>query len=88
VRPEPGFELIDTPGVRAFAPWGIGPGNLDRTYREFRPFLGGCRFGDCRHAREPGCAVRTAAEASRIAPARYASYLRLLGELESDAPAP
>src|SRR5207247_8382414 len=50
VRPEPGFELIDTPGVRAFAPWGIGPGDLDRTYREFRPLLGGCPFRDWRAA--------------------------------------
>lgn len=85
VRPEPGFELIDTPGVRAFAPWGIGPSDLDRAYREFRPFLGACRFGDCRHAGEPGCAVAAAAAAAGgIAPRRLASYGRLLEELEGE----
>jgi ribosome biogenesis GTPase len=81
VRPEPDFELIDTPGVRAFAPWGIGARDLDHAYREFRPFLGACRFGDCRHVGEPGCAVGAAAESGAIAPRRYASYVKLLGEL-------
>ena len=81
VRPEPAFELIDTPGVRAFAPWGIGPRDLDQAYREFRPFLGTCRFGDCRHTGEPGCAIAAAAETGEIAPRRYASYLKLHGEL-------
>lgn len=84
VRPEPGFELIDTPGVRAFAPWGIGARDLDQAYREFRPFLGACRFGDCRHRGEPGCAVADAAESALIAPRRYASYRRLLEELEAE----
>ncbi|HKQ57548.1 MAG TPA: ribosome small subunit-dependent GTPase A [Candidatus Eisenbacteria bacterium] len=81
VRPEGGFELIDTPGVRAFAPWGIGAADLDHAYREFRPYLGGCKFGDCRHVTEPGCAVRAAAEAGTIAPRRYASYVKLRDEL-------
>ncbi len=85
VRPEPGFELIDTPGVRAFSPWGVGPGDLDRAYREFHPFLGACRFGDCRHAGEPGCAIVAAAASGEIAPRRYASYQKLLEELNEDA---
>ncbi len=84
VRSEPDIELIDTPGVRAFAPWGIGPRDLDQAYREFRPFLGTCRFGDCRHAGEPGCAVRAAARSGEIAPRRYASYVKLLAELETE----
>lgn len=86
VRPQPDVELIDTPGVRAFALWGIGPRDLDQAYREFRPFLGACRFGDCRHAREPDCAVRAAADAGDIARRRYASYVKLLGELETERP--
>ena len=85
VRPELGFELIDTPGVRAFGPWGIVPADLDRTYREFQPFLGSCKFGDCRHAGEPGCAVAAAAAANRIAPRRFESYRRLLEELEVES---
>jgi ribosome biogenesis GTPase / thiamine phosphate phosphatase len=87
VRPEPECELIDTPGVRVFSLWGIGPRDLDQAYREFRPFLGACRFGDCRHAGEPSCAVRAAADAGDIAPRRYASYVKLLSELE-DEPGP
>jgi len=81
VRPEPGFELIDTPGVRAFSPWGVGPEDLDRAYREFQPFLGACKFGDCRHAGEPGCAVAAAAASGAIAPRRFGSYVKLLEEL-------
>jgi ribosome biogenesis GTPase len=81
VRPEPGFELIDTPGVRAFSPWGVGPEDLDRAYREFQPLLGTCKFGDCRHAGEPGCAIAAAAATGGIAPRRYASYVKLLEEL-------
>ncbi|MBI1797050.1 MAG: ribosome small subunit-dependent GTPase A [Candidatus Eisenbacteria bacterium] len=84
VRPEPGFELIDTPGVRSFAPWGIGAQDLDGAYREFHPYLGHCRFGDCRHRNEPGCAVRAAVAAGAIAERRHASYLRLLGELQDE----
>jgi ribosome biogenesis GTPase len=85
VRPEPDFELIDTPGVRAFAPWGIGPRDLDQAYHEFRPFLGACRFRDCRHTGEPGCAIAAAAASGAIAPRRYASYRRVLEELEAEA---
>jgi len=85
VRPAPGFELIDTPGVRAFSPWGIGPRDLDQTYREFRRFLGACRFADCRHTGEPGCAIAAAAAAGEIAPRRYASYVKLQAELGEPA---
>lgn len=83
VRPESGFELIDTPGVRAFALWGIGPRDLDQAYPEFRPWLGSCRFGDCRHAGEPGCAIAAAAGAA-IPRRRYESYVRLLRELSEE----
>jgi ribosome biogenesis GTPase len=85
VRPEAGFEVIDTPGVRAFAPWGIGPRDLDQSYREFRRFLGSCRFGDCRHTGEPGCAIAAAAASGEIAARRYASYVRLHEELATQA---
>jgi ribosome biogenesis GTPase len=84
VRPEPAFELIDTPGVKSFAPWGIESGDLAGLYPEFRPLLGSCRFRDCRHRSEPGCAVTAAAREGRIAPRRHASYLRLLGEMEEE----
>ena len=72
-------DLIDSPGLQEF-----GLGHLDRqeieiAFREFRPFLGQCRFRDCRHDREPGCALRAALEAGTIDPGRFASYHRIVG---------
>lgn len=84
VRPAPGLELIDTPGVRAFALWGIGARDLEQAYVEFRRFLGACRFGDCAHGAEPGCALRAAVEAGAVARRRYASFLKLRDELAAE----
>ncbi len=81
LRPEPGLELIDTPGVRAFGLWGVDAGDLERHYPELAPFLGRCRFGDCRHDREPGCALREALERGEIPARRWESFLRLREEL-------
>ena len=81
LTPEPGLELIDTPGVRSFGLWGVGPDDLDQAYPEFRPFLGKCRFGDCRHGTEPGCALRAAMEAGHVPARRLASYFKLREEL-------
>jgi ribosome biogenesis GTPase len=82
VRPEPGLELIDTPGVRAFGLWGVGSRDLEQAYVEFRRFLGQCRFTDCRHAAEPGCALREAVGAGDVSRLRFESFLRLREELE------
>ena len=84
IQPAPGFELIDTPGVRAFGLWGIGPRDLDQSYAEFRPFLGACRFSDCTHRSEPGCALRAAVKAGTVADRRFESYLKLREELEQE----
>jgi ribosome biogenesis GTPase len=84
LRPEPGLELIDTPGMRAFGLWGIGAGDLEQSYVEFRRFLGGCRFNDCRHVSEPGCALRAAVECGDIPQRRWQSFLGLREELESE----
>jgi ribosome biogenesis GTPase len=84
VRPEPGFELIDTPGVRGFGLWGIGADDLERAYREFEPFIGHCRFSDCRHEREPGCAIQDAVEAGTIARRRYESFRKLREEIRME----
>jgi ribosome biogenesis GTPase len=84
IRPEPELELIDTPGVRSFALWGIGPRDLEQSYVEFRRHLGECRFGDCRHVAEPGCALRAAVEAGEISRVRFDSFLKLRDELENE----
>lgn len=78
-----GGYLVDTPGFSEVGLWGIEPGELDSCFPEFRPVLGECRYGDCRHRTEPGCRVREAVEAGTIARDRWESYLALLEELES-----
>jgi ribosome biogenesis GTPase len=65
--------------------WGIDPRELADCFPDFRPFLGDCRYADCRHRSEPGCQVRDAVAAGAIAADRHESYLALLEELE-DAP--
>jgi len=81
VRPAPDLELIDTPGVRSFGLWGVGALELEQAYVEFRRFLGECRFTDCRHGAEPGCALRAAVERGDVSRLRYESFLRLRAEL-------
>jgi ribosome biogenesis GTPase len=85
IAPEPGIELIDTPGIRAFGLWGIEARNLAQAYPELRRHIGGCRFGDCRHETEPGCALRAAAEAGEISALRWESFRKLRAELEAEA---
>jgi ribosome biogenesis GTPase len=80
-RPAPDTELVDTPGVRAFALWGVEAGELVEYYPELRPLVGGCRFSDCRHDREPGCALRAAVADGRVGERRFASYCKLRDEL-------
>lgn len=84
LRPEPGLELIDTPGVRAFGLWGIDADNLAGHYPEISPHLGTCRFGDCRHDREPGCGLHAALERGDIPARRWESFLRLREELAEE----
>ena len=81
-----GGYLVDTPGFSEVGLWGIDPGELDTCFPEFRPFLGDCRYADCRHRTEPGCRVREALDGGAIARDRWESYLVLLDELEN-APA-
>ncbi|MBK7250496.1 MAG: ribosome small subunit-dependent GTPase A [Gammaproteobacteria bacterium] len=72
-----GGQLIDSPGVRDFAP---AIERLDRKtlgFTDVARFATGCRFLDCRHLREPDCAVREAAERATMHPRRYESYRRL-----------
>jgi ribosome biogenesis GTPase len=70
--------VADTPGLREMGVWQMDPGELEWAFVEFHPYIHDCRFTDCSHAREPGCAVRAASESGEIDPARYDSYLRLL----------
>ncbi len=72
--------LIDSPGVWEYGLWEMSQRELADGFIEFRPFAGQCRFNDCRHSGEPGCAIREAAEQDLILKWRYESYLRLLDQ--------
>ena len=80
-RLESGGALIDSPGIREFGLGHIEAEALAAGFREFRPFLGQCRFRDCCHTDEPGCAIREAAGRGEISEARLASYLQILAEM-------
>jgi ribosome biogenesis GTPase len=75
-----GAELFDTPGYTSFDGVSPEPQMLGRQFPEIAELSESCRFDDCMHADEPGCAVRAAADAGTIPGGRYASYLRMLDE--------
>jgi len=72
-----GGALIDSPGVRDFAPAAAALDERTLGFIEVERLAPGCRFADCRHMREPGCAVRAAAEGGALHARRYESYRRL-----------
>jgi ribosome biogenesis GTPase len=72
-----GGAIVDSPGVRDFAPALDNLSDPAAVFREFREPASHCRFADCRHLKEPDCAVRAALEAGTISPRRYESYRRL-----------
>lgn len=73
--------IIDSPGLQEFGLHHLSPEEAAHAFVEFRPALGKCRFRDCRHTGEPGCALAEAADRGEIAAARLASYRRLAAEL-------
>lgn len=79
-----GGYLVDTPGFSEVGLWGIEPRELASCFPEMKPLIGQCKYGDCRHMTEPGCAIRGAVERGEIAADRLLSYQLLLGELESE----
>ncbi|MBT3015790.1 MAG: small ribosomal subunit biogenesis GTPase RsgA [Candidatus Thiodiazotropha sp. (ex Clathrolucina costata)] len=72
-----GGELIDSPGVRSFRLTDLTRQELEQGFIEFRPFLGHCRFHNCSHDHEPGCAIQAAMESAEITPHRLDNFLRL-----------
>lgn len=71
--------IIDSPGIREFLPWEAGQG-VQASFEDVEAVAEGCRFRDCRHEREPGCAVRAAVEEGRLDPGRVQSALKLRAE--------
>lgn len=78
-----GSELIDSPGVRNFAPVNISPDNLAHYFTGFAPILASpCKFRDCRHVHEPECSIKKAVENKWLSTARYDLYLQMIKALE------
>lgn len=73
--------LIDSPGLQEFGLAHLDRAGLEHAFREFRPFLGRCRFRDCRHDREPGCALRAALGDKLMDERRFAAYHRIAQEI-------
>jgi ribosome biogenesis GTPase len=89
LHPLPGNEggyVADTPGLREVGMWALSPSDLDQCFPELRPYLDQCRFADCRHSVEPGCAVRDAVARGDVSRARYESFIKLRDELEGNKP--
>jgi len=77
-----GGALIDSPGIREFGVWHMDREQLLAGFIEFQPLLGQCRFRNCAHDREPGCALRLGVEDGHIQPRRLASFQRLAADLD------
>lgn len=73
--------VVDTPGFSEVGMWAIDRAHLDECFPEFRPAVGQCKFDDCTHRTEPGCAVRALVEGGTVPPTRYDTYLTLFAEL-------
>lgn len=76
-----GGQLIDSPGLQMFGLAQLNQNSLAWSFREFRPHLGQCRFRDCRHEAEPGCALQAALTNGAISTLRFAQYQLLRDEL-------
>lgn len=74
--------LIDIPGVKGFGTFNMEPEEVAHYFRDIFAISANCRFNNCTHTHEPGCAVLTALEAHQLAPSRYASYLSMLDDKE------
>ena len=72
--------IIDSPGFQEFGLYQLSEGMLERAFRDFTPYLGKCRFYNCHHLNEPGCAVLEAVQAGQIAALRHQLYGQLVHE--------
>lgn len=73
-----GGYIIDTPGIREFGIIDIENAELSHYFKEMKPLIGNCRFNNCEHKREPGCAILHAVNNGTISAERYQSYLSIL----------
>ena len=76
-----GGDLIDSPGIREFGLWHLTPEQVCHGFIEFEPYLGLCKFRDCKHQSDPGCSLILASNEQKISPRRLASFQRILASL-------
>jgi len=76
-----GGDLIDSPGVREFALWHLPAERVGWCFIEFRDYLGTCKFRDCKHKTDPGCAITQAFNEGKIAEDRYHNYHKIISTL-------
>lgn len=83
---EQGGDLIDSPGVREFGLWHLPVEKVTSGFIEFRDYLGGCKFTDCKHGTDPGCLIRQAVMEGKVSEDRYESYHKIVDSLEENRP--
>lgn len=79
IRLNSGVMIIDTPGMRELGMWEVADG-IGEAFGDVEKYLGNCRFSDCRHDKEPGCAIKAAIARGELNPARWESYCKLQEE--------
>lgn len=77
-----GGSLIDIPGIKGFGTFNITPAEVSHYFTDIFALSPDCRFANCTHTHEPGCAVREALQQGKLAPTRYASYLSMLSDFD------
>jgi len=80
-----GATIIDTPGIKEFGLVDFEPWELGHWFPDFIPYISQCRFSNCTHNHEPGCAIEQAVKEQHIHPSRYSNYLSILNNIEEDA---
>lgn len=79
-----GGEVADTPGIREVGLWGVDTENLDLYFPEMENYLGRCKYTDCVHLSEPGCAITAAVNTGEISDVRYRSYVSLKNDHKTE----
>ncbi|MDO6707910.1 small ribosomal subunit biogenesis GTPase RsgA [Photobacterium sp. 1_MG-2023] len=79
-----GGDLIDSPGVREFGLWHLEPEQVTKAFVEFRDYLGGCKFRDCKHKDDPGCLLRKALAEGKISQTRFDSYHKIIDSMSEN----
>lgn len=78
--------VIDSPGIREFALWHLPDEKVTWGFKEFRDYIGGCKFRDCKHLDDPGCLIREAVDDGKIAQSRYQNYHSILESMTEQRP--